>query len=304
MIYTLTFNPALDYIMRLPVLREGETNRAASTALQFGGKGINVSLVLAEMGVESVALGFVAGFTGEALSAHLAAVGVQTDFIPLPEGLTRINVKLKTPEGDHPETEINAAGPAIPTECLEALYRKLDALSAEDTLVLAGSIPPSLPRDTYCRILARLSGRGIRFVVDAEGALLTETLPYSPFLIKPNRTELEGIAGRPLSTEAELRSAAAHLQEQGARNVLVSLGGDGAILLDENGHFHSAAALPVTAVNTVGAGDSAVAGFLAGAEQGYGYALMMAMVCGAATAAGEGLATGADIERLMKEIEE
>lgn len=304
MIYTLTFNPALDYIMRLPVLREGETNRAASTALQFGGKGINVSLVLAEMGVESVALGFVAGFTGEALSAHLAAVGVQTVFIPLPEGLTRINVKLKTPEGDHPETEINAAGPAIPTECLEALYRKLDALSAGDTLVLAGSIPPSLPRDTYCRILARLSGRGIRFVVDAEGALLTETLPYSPFLIKPNRAELEGIAGRPLSTEAELRSAAAHLQEQGARNVLVSLGGDGAILLDENGHFHSAAALPVVPVNTVGAGDSAVAGFLAGAEQGYGYALMMAMVCGAATAAGEGLASGADIERLMKEIEE
>ena len=304
MIYTLTFNPALDYIMRLPVLREGETNRAASTALQFGGKGINVSLVLAEMGVESVALGFVAGFTGEALSTHLAAVGVQTDFIPLPEGLTRINVKLKTPEGDHPETEINAAGPAIPTECLEALYRKLDALSAEDTLVLAGSIPPSLPRDTYCRILARLSGRGIRFVVDAEGALLTETLPYSPFLIKPNRAELEGIAGRPLSTEAELRSAAAHLQEQGARNVLVSLGGDGAILLDENGHFHSAAALPVTAVNTVGAGDSAVAGFLTGADNGYAYALQLAMACGGATAAGEGLASGADIERLMKEIEE
>ena len=301
MIYTLTFNPALDYIMRLPVLREGETNRAASTALQFGGKGINVSLVLAEMGVESVALGFVAGFTGEALSAHLAAVGVQTDFIPLPEGLTRINVKLKTPEGDHPETEINAAGPAIPTECLEALYRKLDALSAGDTLVLAGSIPPSLPRDTYCRILARLSGRGIRFVVDAEGALLTETLPYHPFLVKPNRAELEGIAGRPLSTEAELRSAAAHLQEQGARNVLVSLGGDGAILLDKDGGFHRAAALPVTAVNTVGAGDSAVAGFLAGADNGYAYALQLAMACGGATAASEGLATRETISELMEQ---
>ena len=301
MIYTLTFNPALDYIMRLPVLREGETNRAASTALQIGGKGINVSLVLAEMGVESVALGFVAGFTGEALSAHLAAVGVQTDFIPLPEGLTRINVKLKTPEGDHPETEINAAGPAIPTECLEALYRKLDALSAEDTLVLAGSIPPSLPRDTYCRILARLSGRGIRFVVDAEGALLTETLPYSPFLVKPNRAELEGIVGHPLPTEEDLRNAATDLQSRGAQNVLVSLGGDGALLLDKDGGFHRAAALPVTAVNTVGAGDSAVAGFLAGADNGYAYALQLAMACGGATAVSEGLATRETISELMEQ---
>ena len=301
MIYTLTFNPALDYIMRLPVLREGETNRAATAEIQFGGKGINVSCVLASLGVASTALGFVAGFTGDALTAHLSASGIRADFIPLPEGNTRINVKLKTTEGQFPETEINAPGPAIPAACTEALYDRLEALTEGDTLVLAGSIPPSLPRDTYCRILARLSGRGIRFVVDAEGALLTETLPYSPFLIKPNRAELEGIAGRPLSTEAELRSAAAHLQEQGARNVLVSLGGDGAILLDENGHFHSAAALPVTAVNTVGAGDSAVAGFLAGAEQGYGYALMMAMVCGGATAAGEGLATRETISELMEQ---
>ena len=303
MIYTLTFNPAIDYVMRLPVLREGETNRAAATAVQFGGKGVNVSLMLAALGVESTALGFVAGFTGAALAAHLGSRGVKTDFIPLPEGLTRINVKLKTPEGDHPETEINASGPAIPADCLEALYDKLDGLTAGDTLVLAGSIPPSLPRDAYRAIMERLGGRGIRFAVDAEGALLTETLPYHPFLVKPNRAELEGIVGRPLPTEEDLRNAATDLQGRGAQNVLVSLGGDGALLLDKDGGFHRAAALPVTAVNTVGAGDSAVAGFLAGADNGYAYALQLAMACGGATAASEGLATRESIERMMGEIE-
>ena len=303
MIYTLTFNPALDYIMRLPVLREGETNRAASTALQFGGKGVNVSLVLAELGVESTALGFVAGFTGAALASHLADRRVKTDFIPLPDGLTRINVKLKTPEGDHPETEINASGPAIPPACMEMLDDQLNGLTTGDTLVLAGSIPPSLPRDTYRAIMERMGGRGIRFAVDAEGTLLTETLPYAPFLVKPNRAELEGIVGRPLPTEEDLRNAATDLQGRGAQNVLVSLGGDGALLLDENGHFHRAAALPVTAVNTVGAGDSAVAGFLAGVDKGYAYALKLAMACGGATAASEGLATRESIERMMGEIE-
>ena len=303
MIYTLTFNPALDYIMRLPVLREGETNRAATTAVQFGGKGVNVSLVLSALGVDSTALGFAAGFTGAALVSHLTESGVKTDFIPLPDGLTRINVKLKTPEGCHPETEINAAGPAIPANCMERLYEKLDTLTDGDTLVLAGSIPPSLPRDTYRRIMERLEGRGIRFVVDAEGVLLTETLPYSPFLIKPNRAELEGIVGHPLPTEEDLRNAATDLQGRGAQNVLVSLGGDGALLLDKDGGFHRAAALPVTAVNTVGAGDSAVAGFLAGADNGYAYALRLAMACGGATAASEGLATRESIERMMGDIE-
>ena len=299
MIYTLTFNPALDYIMRLPVLREGETNRAATTAVQFGGKGVNVSLVLSALGVDSTALGFAAGFTGAALVSHLTESGVKTDFIPLPDGLTRINVKLKTPEGCHPETEINAAGPAIPANCMERLYEKLDTLTDGDTLVLAGSIPPSLPRDTYRRIMERLDGRGIRFVVDAEGALLTETLPYSPFLIKPNRAELEGIMGKALPTEEELKEAAAALQRAGAVNVLVSLGGEGALLLDENGEFHRADALPIIPVNTVGAGDSTVAGFLAGVGRGYGCALKLAMACGGATAASEGLATGDRIQALL-----
>ena len=299
MIYTLTLNPALDYIIRLPAIREGQTNRAVSTDLQFGGKGVNVSLVLSELGVENTALGFAAGFTGAALTAYLTERGIRADFISLPEGLTRINVKLKTPEGLHPETEINAAGPAIPAECMDALYRKLDALTEGDTLVLAGSIPSSLPKDTYRAVMERLAGRGVRFVVDAEGALLTETLPFRPFLIKPNRAELEGIMGRELPTDTDLEEAAAELQKRGAVNVLVSLGGDGALLLDANGEYHRAKALPVVPVNTVGAGDSAVAGFLAGVGRGYGYALKLAMACGGATAASEGTATEDRIQALL-----
>ena len=299
MIYTLTLNPALDYVMRLPSVKEGATNRAVSTNLQFGGKGINVSLVLSELGVENTALGFAAGFTGAALTAYLTERGIRADFIPLPEGLTRINVKLKTPEGAHPETEINAAGPNIPADCMDALYPKLDSLTEGDTLVLAGSIPASLPKDTYRAIMERFSGRGIRFAVDAEGALLTETLPFRPFLIKPNRAELEGIMGRELPTDNDLKEAAAELQQRGAVNVLISLGGDGALLLDEYGEYHRAAALPIVPVNTVGAGDSAVAGFLAGVGRGYGYALKLAMACGGATAAGEGIATRNTILNLM-----
>ena len=299
MIYTLTLNPALDYVMCLPSVREGATNRAVSTDLQFGGKGVNVSLVLSELGIENTALGFAAGFTGAALTTYLTERGVRADFISLPEGLTRINVKLKTPEGAYPETEINAAGPAIPADCMDALYRKLDALTEGDTLVLAGSIPSSLPKDTYRAIMERLAGRGIRFAVDAEGALLTETLPFRPFLIKPNRAELEGIMGRELPTDPDLEEAAAELQRRGAVNVLVSLGGEGALLLDENGEYHRAKALPIVPVNTVGAGDSTVAGFLAGVGRGYGYALKLAMACGGATAAGEGIASRNAILNLM-----
>lgn len=299
MFYTLTLNPALDYIMRLPAVTEGATNRTTTTSLHFGGKGINVSLVLSELGVESTALGFVAGFTGDALTAYLTDKGIRADFIRLPEGLTRINVKLKTPEGAYPETEINAAGPAIPTACMDTLYQKLETLTEGDTLVLAGSIPASLPKSTYRAIMERLNGRGIRFVVDAEGAVLTETLPYSPFLVKPNRAELEGMMGRALPTDGDLRDAAASLQKAGAQNVLVSLGGDGAMLLDADGGYHRVPALPVTPVNTVGAGDSMVAGFITGVEKGYDYALKLATACGGATAGAEGLATAGEIGRLL-----
>ena len=302
MIYTLTFNPAIDYILRLPVLREGKTNRAASASIQFGGKGINVSRMLAARGVTSTALGFAAGFTGEALTAHLTEAGISADFISLPEGHTRINVKLKTPQGAYPETEINASGPAIPPNCLEALYNKLDALREGDTLVLAGSIPSSLPQDTYSSVMERLSGRGIRFAVDAEGELLTDTLSYAPFLVKPNRAELEGIAGADLTTDAALKDAAASLRERGARNVLVSLGGDGALLLDESGEYHRAYAPAIQAVNTVGAGDSMVAGFLAGIDRGYGYALRLGIAAGSATASGEGLASRDAVRAILETL--
>ena len=296
MIYTLTLNPAVDYILRLPAITEGATNRATSASVRFGGKGINVSLVLRELGVETTALGFSAGFTGEALEEELKRLGVLTDFVRLPDGMTRINVKLGT---NAAETEINAPGPAVSPEALEALLAKLDGLTAADTLVLAGSVPPSLPRDLYARILKRLDGRGIRFVVDTEGEALSATLPFRPFLIKPNRAELEALVGHSLPSEDALRSAAFSLCEAGARNVLISLGGDGALLLDEYGDFHAAPAATIHPVSTVGAGDSMVAGFLAGVSRGYDYALKLGIAAGGATAAVEGVATREDILGLL-----
>jgi 1-phosphofructokinase len=298
MIYTLTLNPAVDYILRIPALTEGATNRATSATVRFGGKGINVSLVLRELGEETTALGFAAGFTGEALETELNRFGVLTDFVRLSEGMTRINVKLGTHAA---ETEINAPGPAVPAEALEALLDKLDRLGEGDTLVLAGSVPPSLPRDLYGRILKRLDDRGIRFVVDAEGETLTATLPFRPFLIKPNRAELEALVGHPLPTEEALKSAAFSLCEAGARNVLISLGGDGALLLDEYGGLHAAPAANIRPVSTVGAGDSMVAGFLAGVSHGYDYALKLGIAAGGATASVEGVAKREDILCLMTE---
>lgn len=301
MVYTLTLNPAIDYIMGLDTLRSGETNRALRADVQFGGKGINVSWVLRELGVENTALGFVAGFTGEALTAHLKDRGIRSGLINLPEGMTRINVKLKigSPAATVQETEINAAGPAIPERSLTALMDRLDGLGGGDTLVLAGSVPPSLPRDLYSLIMERLEGRAIRFVVDAEGVVLKAVLPRRPFLIKPNLAELEGLAGRSLPTEADRKAAALALQAAGARNVLVSLGGDGAFLLDEDGGYHASPAAAIRPVNTVGAGDSMVAGFLAGIERGYGYALMLGIAAGSATAASEGLATREEILKFL-----
>jgi 1-phosphofructokinase len=296
MIYTLTLNPAIDYVVRLPALREGETNRALTAEIRFGGKGINVSHVLGELGMETTALGFTAGFTGDALTEYLTRRGISSAFIHLSCGQTRINVKLGT---DSAETEINAPGPVIPPDALEALLDKLEGLTARDTLVLAGSIPPSLPRDLYGRIAARSAQRGIRVVVDAEGEALTAALPFRPFLIKPNRAELEGIAGRSLTTEDDIKAAAEALQTAGAHNVLVSPGSEGALLLDELGGFHRAPAAAVTAVNTVGAGDSMVAGFLAGIERGYDYALRLGIAAGGATAATDGIADGEAIRALM-----
>ena len=296
MIYTLTFNPALDYAVYVPDYTTGKTNRSTREQLDFGGKGINVSYVLHQLGEPTVALGFVAGFTGQALCEMLERTGVSCDFVKLKSGLTRINVKIKCDD----ETEINAAGPEISADVLEKLYAKLDRISEGDVLLLAGSVPSSLPRNIYETILSRLQGRGIHFAIDAEGQLLLNVLKYRPLLIKPNRAELCGLAGRELTSDADVESAARELQALGARNVLVSLGGDGALLLDEQGSVHRACAVGGKPINTVGAGDSMVAGFLFGLGRGYDYALRLGLAAGGATACSPNLATREEIEQLMK----
>ena len=301
MIYTVTFNPAIDYVVRLDnPLQPGAVNRAAGEDCVLGGKGINVSGVLAQLGVESVALGFIAGETGAWLERGLTAQGLHTDFIWLENGMTRINVKIKAGQ----ETELNGAGPNIPESAMQALETKLDALQKDDVLILAGSIPACLPQSTYERLLARLQGRGVRAVVDATQDLLLKVLPYKPFLIKPNNHELSEIVGHELTTDDEIAAAAAGLQAQGARNVLVSMAGDGALLLDENGAVHRIGCPKGKVVNSVGAGDSMVAGFVAGYLRtgDYRYALRLGTACGSATAFSVGLATKAEIDRLLKTI--
>ncbi len=295
MIYTITFNPALDYVIYLDRLMPGETNRCKREELYFGGKGINVSLVLKELGAESVALGFAAGFTGDALVQYLADAGIKADFIRLKEGLTRINVKLK----GEAETEINACGPAVSTADLDALFAKLEQLETGDLLVLAGSVPPSVPADIYSKIAKRMAEKKIRFVTDATGALLKGVLPYHPFLIKPNHRELEELVARPLQGSEAIAEAARELQKAGAQNVLVSRGKEGALLLDEQGELYEMPALGGKPVNTVGAGDSMVAGFLAGIEKGYEYALRLGSAAGGATACSPALAKKAEIEALL-----
>ena len=301
MIYTVTFNPAIDYVVRLGnPLQPGAVNRAAGEDCVLGGKGITVSGVLAQLGVESVALGFIAGETGAWLERGLTAQGLHTDFIWLENGMTRINVKIKAGQ----ETELNGAGPNIPESAMQALETKLDALQKDDMLILAGSIPSCLPQSTYERLLARLQGRGVRAVVDATQDLLLKVLPYKPFLIKPNNHELSEIVGHELTTDDEIVAAAAGLQAQGARNVLVSMAGDGALLLDENGAVHRIGCPKGKVVNSVGAGDSMVAGFVAGYLRtgDYRYALRLGTACGSATAFSVGLATKEKINELLETI--
>lgn len=296
-IYTVTFNPALDYYMDLPTLQEGLVNRTDRTDLQVGGKGINVSLILKNLGEPTVATGFVAGFVGKEVARRLEKAGVRTDFILLPEGNSRINVKLKGRE----ITEINAPGPAIPPESVETLLQKVQMLNAEDTLVLAGSVPADLPQDIYCRLLAATPA-GVRTVVDATGGLLRATLSYRPYLIKPNHHELGELFGRTLSTPDEVAECAAALQKEGARNVLVSMGSKGALLMDETGAAHFLAAPKGEAKGTVGAGDSMVAGFLHGAPYGPKEALRHGVAAGSATAFSETLATKEEICALLEKL--
>jgi 1-phosphofructokinase len=298
MIYTVTFNPAIDYVVRMEKdLLPGMTNRSSSEEFYFGGKGINVSMVLSELGLKSTALGFIAGFTGRAIDDGVKAAGIDTDFIELPDGISRINVKLKGSE----ETEINAQGPKIDEESQMQLFNRLSKLVEGDILILAGSIPSSLPDDVYERILSMLAGKGIEFVVDATKDLLTNVLKYHPFLIKPNNFELGEIVGKVLTTDDEIYEGALKLQEMGARNVLISMAGDGAMLVDEEGKRYRIGVPKGTVRNSVGAGDSMVAGFVAGylKEKDYETALKMGTAAGSATAFSDGLAKAADIEKLF-----
>ena len=300
MIYTVTFNPAIDYVVELVSFNIGEINRTTREYMNLGGKGVNVSRVLTNLEVPNVALGFVAGFTGDALRNGLERMGVKTDFISLEEGNTRINVNIKGVE----ETDINARGPEIPNSAIDELFKKLDNLQSGDTLVLAGSIPTSLPNDMYERIMERLYGKGIRFVVDATRDLLVKSLKYEPFLIKPNNHELGEIFGLELTTDNEIIYYARELKKQGAKNVLISMAGDGAILVDENDVAHKIGTPKGKVKNSVGAGDSMVAGFCAGyLEKGdYKYALRMGTAAGNASAFSESLATKQEVIDLLNKI--
>ena len=300
MIYTVTFNPAIDYVVELVSFNIGEINRTTREYMNLGGKGVNVSRVLTNLEVPNVALGFVAGFTGDALRNGLERMGVKTDFISLEEGNTRINVNIKGVE----ETDINARGPEIPNSAIDELFKKLDNLQSGDTLVLAGSIPTSLPNDMYERIMERLYGKGIRFVVDATRDLLVKSLKYEPFLIKPNNHELGEIFGLELTTDNEIIYYARELKKQGAKNVLISMAGDGAILVDENDVAHKIGTPKGKVKNSVGAGDSMVAGFCAGyLEKGdYKYALRMGTAAGSASAFSESLSTKQEVIDLLNKI--
>ncbi len=297
MIYTVTLNPSLDYIVDVENMTLGMTNRTSYEQMEAGGKGINVSYVLRSLGVESKALGFLAGFTGEEICRRIVHDGICADFEMLESGMSRINVKVRNIDG----TEINGMGPDISETNLKDFMDKLDGLQAEDILVLAGSIPKSLPDTIYQEIMQRLSGKGVRFVVDASKDLLKNVLRYRPFLIKPNHHELGELFGVRIASREEAVPYAKQLQEMGAVNVLVSLGGMGAVLVDEQGVVHSSKAPDGTVINTVGSGDSMVAGFLTGwlERADYDYAFRMGLAAGSASAFSAKLATGDEVRRLL-----
>lgn len=297
MICTLTLNPSLDYIVTVDHFRVGATNRTSDDFILPGGKGINVSIVLQNMGLENRAYGFLAGFTGTALESMVREAGIQAEFLWVKEGDTRINVKLRSDE----ETEINGRGPKITTEDVEKLMSKLDGMKEGDTLIISGAIPASLPQTLYREIMERLEGRGIRIVVDATRELLLNVLPLHPFLIKPNQHEIEEMFDVKLNSLDDIEKYARMLQERGAVNVLVSMGGDGALLLDENGKRHYAPAPKGTLKNSVGAGDSMVAGFVTGYlnTKDYGEAFRTGVCTGSASAFSDLLATREEVEALM-----
>lgn len=298
MIYTITFNPSLDYIVTVPEFKLGAVNRTEKEILFPGGKGINVSIVLKNLGMESTILGFTAGFTGEEIRRRVQELGCKEELITVENGYSRINLKLRSKE----ESEINGMGPVIEQEVINQLYRQLEGLRKGDILVLAGSIPSSMPDTMYSDIMQFLEGKGIQVVVDATRDLLVNVLKYHPFLIKPNNHELGEIFGVELKEKAEVLKYAKKLQEQGARNVLVSMAGEGAVLAAEDGSVYESAAPKGHVVNSVGAGDSMVAGFLYGylRSEMYKTAFQVGVATGSASAFSENLATKAEVEMVLK----
>lgn len=300
MIYTVTFNPSLDYIVSVNDFQLGLTNRTDSELILPGGKGINVSTILMNLGIDSTAFGFAAGFTGEEIIREVEAMGIRSDFIKIDSGISRINLKLKNIDG----TEINGSGPEISEEKIEELLRKLDILGERDILVLAGSIPASMPADMYSTIMERLQHKNVTFIVDATKDLLINVLKYKPFLIKPNNHELGELFDVKLTTREEVIPYGKKLQKQGARNVLISMAGEGAVLVAEDGSVYEAPAPKGTLVNAVGAGDSMVAGFTAGwiEKKDYRHAFYMGVSAGSASAFSEYLATKEEIMDLYEKV--
>lgn len=300
MIYTVTFNPSLDYIVSVKNFTTGVTNRTESEQMFPGGKGINVSLVLKNLGIDNTAIGFTGGFVGDEIKRLLDEIKINSDFIDVPNGNSRINIKLKSIDG----TEINAAGPTILKSQIDELMKKLDTLSEKDILVLAGSIPASMPDDMYEQIMSRLDNKGVRILVDATGSLLTNVLKYHPFLIKPNNHELGDIFGVNIKDVDDIISYARKLQIMGAQNVLVSMAGDGAVLISGEGKVYRAPAPKGKLINAVGAGDSMLAGFLTGwLESGkYEHAFRMGVAAGSASAFSENLAKEDEIREFYKSV--
>lgn len=300
MIYTVTFNPSLDYIVSVNDFQLGLTNRTDSELILPGGKGINVSTILMNLGIDSTAFGFAAGFTGEEIIREVEAMGIRSDFIKIDSGISRINLKLKNIDG----TEINGSGPEISEEKIEELLRKLDILGEGDILVLAGSIPASMPADMYSTIMERLQHKNVTFIVDATKDLIINVLKYKPFLIKPNNHELGELFDVKLTTREEVIPYGKKLQKQGARNVLISMAGEGAVLVAEDGSVYEAPAPKGTLVNAVGAGDSMVAGFTAGwiEKKDYRHAFYMGVSAGSASAFSEYLATKEEIMDLYEKV--
>ena len=297
MVYTVTLNPALDYVMKLKALRTDDINRTDGEEIYYGGKGINVSVILTQLGIPNTALGFLGGFTGKKLEEMLKNDNVSCDFNYLKNGDTRINVKIKADK----EIDLNACGPEITKEDMQSFLRKLDGIKSGDYLILAGSIPNTLPDDIYEQILERAGDRNINCVVDATGDLLKNVLKYKPFLIKPNHHELGDLFSVQIKSDDDIVKYSKKLQEMGAKNVLVSMAKDGAMLTDENGSVDKIGNAKGKLINSVGCGDSMVAGFTAGyiKTADYSYALRLGSACGNATAFSEKLATREEIERVF-----